>query len=507
MGKTKLSDGKGALNVSIPKLDLLIRGGTVIGGYGARTCDVGIRGGVIVGLDDLDDVETAETIDAGGMLLLPGVVDEHVHPIYLDDPAYISQVALMGGVTTLMHFAYAKPGESLLEKVRELHGQALGGSVDFTIHAGMFDPMSQVAEVPAVADFGVRTFKVFMAYAAQGWMTDDGGLAALFRAAREVDGLVMVHCENGVGIDALERDAKDGLLGTDPVDMISRSRPPVLEAEAVSRAASLAEAFDAPLFVVHVTSARALAALSEAQMRGVRVVGETCPQYLTLTASAMRRYGALAKIGPPLRTDADRRALWGGIQSGALQTIGSDHVPKKTPADREQPLLEAGFGAPQLETMLSVVYDEGVAGELISVQRLVQLMSEHPARVFGLWPRKGRIGLGADADLVVWDPSARRVLASDGHRTRAGYSLYAGREVVGAATAVIAHGRVMVRNGRLRDEAMIPEGRFLRTGPFDMFPARSFPTQPHVAPPQELVASATVAERNLSSVAWEASAQ
>jgi dihydropyrimidinase len=447
-------------------LDIIIRGGTVVSGAGLSRADVGIVGESVATVGDLSAQTAKRTIDATDLLVLPGVVDEHVHPVYLDDPAYISEVALYGGVTTMMHFAYAHPGESLLERVEDLRARSTRGAVDFTIHATMFDPANQISELPAVAATGVRTFKVFRAYQAQGWMTDDSNFVRVLRAVRDVDGLLLVHCENGSAIDLLEQDAAAGRLGDDPVLVVGRTRPPGLEAESVASTIALAAEFDTPLLVVHITSEHALEAFAYARRRSSGVIGETCPQYLLLTADAMREFGGLAKIGPPLRTARDCEALWEGIANGTIQTIGSDHVPKKTPADRDIPLLEAGFGAPSIETSLAVIYDAGVASGRISIERLVQIMSENPAKVFGLYPRKGAIRTGSDADMILWNPAARRRLGAASEHTRAGYSLYEGREVSGAPTAVISRGQVMVEDNQLVGEHH--RGRFLATGPFDM---------------------------------------
>jgi dihydropyrimidinase len=454
--------------------DLVIRGGTVVTGQASTRADVAIDGERIVAVGDLAGERGRDELDASDLLILPGVIDEHVHPVYLDDPEYISEVALHGGVTTLMHFAYAHPGESLLEQALALRDAAARGHVDFTIHASMFDAARQVEEISAVAATGIRTFKVFRAYAAQGWMTDAANFVRVLRAVRQAGGLLLAHCENGEAIDALEQDAREGRLRGDAAAIIGLTRPPGVEAESVASAIALATEFDTPLLVVHVTSAQALDAFAYGRERSGAVVGETCPHYLVLTEDEMRHRGALAKIGPPLRSAADNEALWHGIANGTIQTIGSDHVPKKTPETATTDLMSAGFGAPALETSLAVVYDAGVASGRITVERLVQLMSEHPARLFGLWPRKGAIQPAADADLVLWDPAARRRLGTAIEHSRAGYSLYEGREVSGAPVAVLNRGRVMVKDGEFVGEPQV--GRFLPTGPFDLSIGRPHPS-------------------------------
>lgn len=450
----------------ISELDLIVRGGTVMTPEGPRRTDVGIRAGRIAELGDLS-AAVGETVDADGLLVLPGAVDEHVHPTYRDPPGQTSLVGLHGGVTTTIHFAYAHPGESLLEEVNRLREEADGEALsDFSIHGGMFDAATQVEEIPAVVATGVRSFKVFLAYAAQGWMTTDADLVAVMRKVREHEGLLLVHCENGPAIDALERDAEAGLLEGSEAGLIGRTRPPLLEAEAVNRVATLAQMFGARLLVVHVTSRRALEAVAEVRRGGAELVAETCPQYLALTEDALLSRGALAKIGPPLRTDDDRDALWEGLRTGQIQTIGSDHVPKKGPEDADTPLLEAGFGAPSIETMLPVLYHLGVATGRISLERFVEITSENPARAFGLYPQKGAIAVGSDADLVLWDPEGRRTLGAEHEHTLAGYSLYEGWEVAGDIRAVIVGGVLAIEDHEATGRRTPGSGRFLPTGPF-----------------------------------------
>lgn len=446
--------------------DTLVEGGRLVSATGVHRADLAVRNGRIVAVGDLAMADATERVDASGLLVLPGAVDEHVHPIYLDDPRQTSIVAAFGGVTTVMHFAYAKPGESLRASVADLRAQAAAGSVlDFTIHAGMFDPATQLSEMAAVADDGVRSFKVFLAYGAQGWMTDDASLVAVLREATTIGGLTLVHCENGPAIDALEADARAGRLGDDPVTAMLATRPAVLEAEATHRTLALAEAFDADVLIVHVTNARALQMVRAARERGQRMAAETCPQYLTLTAAAVHERGALAKIGPPLRTLADNEALWAGLADGTLQCVGSDHVPKKHVDEDTGPLLEAGFGAPSIETMVSLILDGALEGRM-PLERVAAVTSTNPARLFGLAGRKGTLDVGADADLAIWDPAAVRRLGAADEHTHAGYSLHEGREVRGRLVLTLVGGRTVVRDGELVDDA--PCGRFLPTGPFDL---------------------------------------
>jgi len=456
-------------------LDLIVSDCLCVSSHDIRRQDIGIRQGQIVALGDLADADSAETLEASGLLALPGLVDAHVHPTYLDDPRDCSIAALCGGVTTMLFFAYARKGDSLLGAVHELRDAALSLSlVDFGLHATLFDPHVQAKEIPAVAAEGVRTFKLFLAYAAQGWMADDFALVEVMERISAVDGLLLAHCENGAAIDVLER----GVLTSGKPDgswALNATRPALLEAEAVNRVITFGDVFDCPVFVVHVTSAEALEVVRRARASGRKLAAETCPQYLALTASAVDQWGPLAKIGPPLRTESDRRSLWTGLRDRSLQTIGSDHVPKKTLAEASGSLREAEFGAPSIETMLAVVYDRGVAQGRISVTRLAELMSENPARIFGLWPRKGAIDLGADADLVLWDPDGTTVISAQQLHSRSGYSLYEGQRLTGKHVATLSRGRLMARDGDLVDDS--GSGEFLATGAGDLLrddPPRMF---------------------------------
>lgn len=447
-------------------LDLVVSDCEVVSSQDVRREDVGIRDGRIVALGDLSDADSKTAFDAGGLFALPGLIDAHVHPTYLDDPRDCSIAALCGGVTTMLFFAYAHKGEALIDAIRELRDAALGSSLaDFGLHATLFDAHEQLHSIPAVAELGVRTFKLFLAYAAQGWMSDDFALARVMQQVSSVGGLLLAHCENGPAIDILERRAVADGRADDP-SSLNETRPALLEAEAVNRLVTFAEVFDCPAFVVHVTSAEALDVVRRARSRGAAVAAETCPQYLALTSQALAKWGLLAKIGPPLRTERDRESLWDGLRDRSLQTIGSDHVPKKTPASGEDRFSEAGFGAPSIETMLSVVYDEGVARGRIPITRLVELTSENPARIFGLWPRKGAIELGTDADLVLWDPTGTSRIARDQLHSRAGYSLYEGRQLRGKHVATLANGRLLAREGHLVDESA--RGKLLPTAHGDL---------------------------------------
>jgi dihydropyrimidinase len=281
-----------------------------------------------------------------------------------------SRVAAYGGTTTLLHYAYARTGDSLVQKVEEMLEDGLAHSLlDFGLHGGMFEAPKQLQDVPKVFEMGVRTFKFFMPYIKQGWTTDDYHLIKGMDMLADLGGMAMVHAENGGAIDYMEDK--------------------------------------------YLTGPR------EAQEAGMPVYAETCPQYLTLTQEIIEERGALAKIGPPIRTAEDRAGLWDALAEGVIQVVATDHAPKHK--DIHGDFLEQPFGSPQIETLLPLVYDGGVNTGRISTVRLVQVLCENPARIFGLYPKKGTIAIGSDADMVVFDRTREFTIHAENQHSKAGY--------------------------------------------------------------------------------------
>jgi dihydropyrimidinase len=448
------------------RFDLLLTGGTVVTGTGIQRADVAIRGETIAAIaPGLPRDRATEVIDVSGRVVLPGVVDVHVHPVYLDSVEDCSLLAAYAGTTTVLHFAYARTGDSLLEKVEEMLADGLAHSrVDFGLHGGMFEAPRQVPEIPQVMELGVRTFKFFLTYLKQGWFTDDYQLIKAMDLLAERGGMAMVHAENGGGIDYLEDKYLRGQA--DSAAYFNISRPAALEEEAVFRSVRLAEVVDCPLYIAHVTAARAVDLIRREQAAGQRVYAETCPQYLTLTEEIIGERGALAKIGPPIRSADDRTALWCGLQDGTLQVVSSDHAAKAKDVDGD--FMEQGFGSPQMETLLPLVHDGGVNRGRISLVRLVQVLCENPARIFGLYPRKGTIAVGSDADLVVFDPGRAHTIAAENQHSRVGYTLYEGRTVLGWPEMSFQRGHRLLWDGKV----VAPAGRA------NFLPTFESPTEP-----------------------------
>jgi len=441
------------------KYDILFQKGLVVAGSGICKADVGIKGEKIAAVaPGLRQEDSNRTIDASGKYVMPGVIDVHVHPVYEDDMGGLSLTAAYGGVTTLIHFAYAKPGMKLIDTIKQYQEEGSKKSyLDFGIHGTLFDPASQIKEIPKAFELGVSSFKMFMAYAKLKWMTDDYHLAAAMDLIAECGGMAMVHAENGLVTDYLEdRSLK---RGEDQKKVFLRTRPDRLEAEAIFRAISIAAITRCPLYIVHLSTARGVVPLQQARAEGQTIYVETCPQYLTMTDVKLQKLGPLAKIGPPLRTEKDRLALWKAIQQGTIDTVASDHAPKAKKMD--DPFFESPYGSPQSETMLTVTYDEGVNRGKIKPNKLVQLFSENPAKIFGLYPKKGTIQKGADADLILFDPKQVHTIRHQTQHSGAPYTLYEGRRCKGKPILVMQRGKILIEDGEVKGRP--GKGNFLPT--------------------------------------------
>ena len=437
---------------------VLIQGGLVVAAGDVRRADILVEGESIARVEERLPDSVDRVIDASSRYVLPGAIDVHVHPVYLDDLSDSSISAAFGGVTTLIHFAYAKPGQGLGETLARFREEGEAGSVlDFALHGGLFDAEAQAGEIPEAIAQGVTSFKMFMTYAKLGWMTDDYQLIRVLDILGRAGGMGMVHAENGLATDYLqdrfideERDAMEAFVDT---------RPAILEAEAVHRAIAMAQVACCPLYIPHVSARLALDEITRAKMRGFRVYGETCPQYLNLTNDDLLRQGPLLKIGPPLRSEEDRNALWRGLAEGSIDTVASDHAPKDKRIDDD--FFTAPYGSPQVETMLPLLFHGSVAEKRMTLSRLVRVMCENPARLFGMYPKKGALEVGSDADLVIVDPEEAWTISHSTQHSNAPYTAYEGRRVLGRPILTMQRGEVVVESGELKGRR--GGGRFLRT--------------------------------------------
>lgn len=437
--------------------DLLLKNALIVGPRKIKKLDLAVRNGRIAGMaSDMRESRAKKVIDGTGKYILPGLIDVHVHPVYVDNIEDCSVSGAFGGVTAMIHYAFARPGMNLAEAVEQTIDEGRRTShTDFAVHGAMFDVKNQIQSLPRCVKMGVTSFKMFMTYAKQKWMTDDYFLAKGMDAIAQVGGLAMVHAEDGLAIDYLE----DKYRSRPQKEVYLKTKPGILEADAAFRAISLAEVTNCPLYIVHVSAGRTLGPIQWARARGRAVYTETCPQYLCLSDKDLQEKGPLAKIGPPLRTIRDNEALWQALKAGLIDVIASDHAPKDKKIGDD--FLEALVGAPSSETMFTVTHQRGVNEGRLDLCTLVRAMSETPARIFGLFPRKGILQKGSDADLVLFDPSSKRRIRQETQHSNAPYTLYEGLECLGAPEMVMQRGNIVVSGGELKSKK--GNGKFLPT--------------------------------------------
>jgi dihydropyrimidinase len=440
------------------KIDLVIRHGMLV--YPEKTLfgDIGISGGKIAKIGKPGKLRGAQIIDAEGRYVFPGLIDPHTHPVYLDNLEGLAHTAAWGGITTVIHYAYAKPGQSQLQIIKDWKKEAGETScIDFALHGGFFETLKQAGELPECFKEGVTSYKMFMAYAKLGWMTDDYALTRAMEIISRLGGMASVHAENGLAIDYIQ----DKLLAEN-ADFAARfleTSPDLAEAEAVFRAVYLGRLTKCPVYIPHVSSKETVDVMRFLRAKGVKVFFETCPQYLALTWDKLKKLGPLGKVGPAIKTQEDQDALWAAVREGLFDTFGSDHAPKdkKTGDD----FFKAAYGSPQVETMLSVIWHEGVNRGRIGPNDIVRLFAENTARIMGLFPRKGRLGIGADGDIVIFDPRENWKISAAGQHSHCAYTLFEGKEILGRVKTVISRGEPVINEGEFTGSKT--HGKFLPT--------------------------------------------
>jgi dihydropyrimidinase len=457
------------------EFDLVIRGGTVATAADVFRADVGVRGGRIAALAD-HLPRGATEIDATGRLVLPGGVDAHCHfdqpmsdgSVMADDFFTGTRAAACGGTTTVIPFACQMKGYSLRAAVQDYHARADGKAViDYAFHLIVSDPTEQVLgqELPALIKAGYTSFKIYMTY--DDLRLNDGQILDVLALARREGAMVMVHAENA---DCIAWLAERLLLAGDTAPRFhAASRPAIVEREATHRAISLAELVDVPILIVHVSGHEAIEQIRWAQGRGLRIYAETCPQYIALTADDLVRpgfEGAKCICSPPPRDKANQAAVWQGLESGVFQIFSSDHAPFRY-ADPKGKMVKgqsAAFtyvpnGVPGVETRLPILFSEGVAAGRLALTKFVALTATNPARMYGLYPSKGTIAVGVDADIVVFDPDKRVRLTNDLLHHNVDYTPYEGMQIIGWPAVTLSRGEIVWRDGAFT--AAKGRGRFL----------------------------------------------
>ena len=453
--------------------DTLIVNGRVVTAADTYASDVAISNGKIEAVGKgLSRENAKKVIDANGKYVLPGGIDVHTHldmpfggTTSADDFETGTRAAAFGGTTTLIDFAIQYKGQTLRTAFDSWMQKASGKAVsDYAFHCIITDlGAAQLEEMNALVREGVTSFKLFMAYPGV-FMLDDASIFKAFRATAKNGGLVCMHAENGSAIDVIVQQAL--AEGKKAPKYHALTRPTTAEAEACGRAIALAEMAGAPVYIVHMSYNDALEKVREARDRGLPVYAETCPQYLYLSLENMEApgfEGAKYVFTPPLREKWHQEKLWNGLKQDHLQVVSTDHCPfcfKEQKELGKDDFTKIPNGGPGIEHRMSLIYSGGVAKGRFSVNRFVELVSTTPAKLFGLYPRKGTIAIGSDADLVIFDPDRKHTISAKTHHMRVDYSMFEGIEVTGMPHIVLSRGNVVVERDKFLGRA--GAGEFIR---------------------------------------------
>ncbi|NDI35455.1 dihydropyrimidinase [Chengkuizengella sediminis] len=451
----------------------VIKNGTIVTATDTYKADILIENGKISMIGQQIELDGAEEVDATGNYVFPGGIDPHTHlempfggTVSRDDFETGTIAAAFGGTTTVIDFCLTNKGEPIANAIQTWHDKSKNKAViDYGFHLMIGEINENVLnELPAVIEEeGITSFKVFMAYK-NVLQADDETLFRTLVTAKELGALVMVHAENGDVIDYLTKKAlAEG--HTDPV-YHALTRPPEVEGEATGRAAQLTGLAKSQLYVVHVSCADAVEKITEARNKGIDIWGETCPQYLVLDISDLEKpdfEGAKYVWSPPLREKQHQEALWSALKNGQLQTLGSDQCSFDFKGQKD--LGKGDFtkipnGGPMIEDRVSILFSEGVKKGRITLNQFVDIMSTRNAKLFGLFPQKGTIAVGSDADVVIFDPLAERVLSAETHHMAVDYNAFEGMEITGEAVTVISKGEFVIKNKQFVGE--LGSGKYLK---------------------------------------------
>ncbi|MBT9548292.1 MAG: dihydropyrimidinase [Candidatus Sericytochromatia bacterium] len=458
-------------------MSLLIKNGRIVTAVDDYFADIFVEGETISVIGKNLDMPADQLIDAAGRLVIPGGIDPHTHmdmpfggTVSADDFETGTRAAACGGTTTIIDFAIQTKGKSTFEALDSWHAKAEGkAAIDYGFHMIITDmPEERIPEMTKLASEGITSYKLFMAYPGVLY-TDDGTIFRAMRKAGQDGTVICMHAENGIVIDEIIKEAlREGK--TDP-KWHGLTRPTRMEAEGVHRAISIAEVAGVPVYIVHLSSSDALDQVSMARQRGVPAFAETCPQYLFLDESYYFQEGfegAKYVMTPALREKWNQDKLWRGLRFGDLQSIATDHCPFCFKDQKHLGLhdfTKIPNGGPGVENRMSLVYNGGVVGGRISVNKFVDLTSTAAAKTFGLFPKKGTVAVGSDADLVIFDPERKETISINNphmHHMNVDYSLYEGFEVQGVAETVISRGKVVVeKNNYIGKKG---DGKFLKRG-------------------------------------------
>jgi dihydropyrimidinase len=449
---------------------IIIKGSRLVTESGVLPAELLVSNGRIEKISSQIDISgPVREIIAENMYTMSGVIDPHVHfelPAYnsvsSDDFYTGSCAAAAGGVTTFIDFAIPSRGQSMLNRINEKLDSAQKKSViDYSFHAQIINwDDKKFAEMSEIMDYGITSFKIFMP-ATQGWGLGDSGLFEALRSAAEIKGLIMVHAENGELADYFTNKLVSE--GKTSITDYPGARPGFIEGEAVVRACMLAQEAGAPIYVCHVSSAQAISELRELKRKGRDIFVETCPQYLLLAQDIFEKSeGYLFTCCPPIRAKEDSYGLWRAILEGNIDVIGTDHCPFKKEQKRavRDDFRKSPFGLPGIESSLSLLYTEGVVLREIDIMQLYKIMSLNPAKIFGLYPHKGTLKEGSDADIVIFNPEKKLNVRSNELYTNCDWSPYEGWSLEGYPEYTISRGEIIYENGKIKAEK--GRGKFLK---------------------------------------------
>jgi dihydropyrimidinase len=451
----------------------LIRNGRVVTAVDDYRADILIEGETVSTIGARLDMEADRVIDAAGKLVIPGGIDPHTHMELpfggteaSDDFRTGTIAAAHGGTTTIIDFAVQYKGQALSEGLDTWHAKAEGkAAIDYGFHLIVTDLEDErVPELYRAMDEGVTSFKLFMAYPGV-FLADDATIFRAMSAAGSRGGLICMHAENGIVINEIIKRAL--AEGRTAPKYHALTRPTIAEAEGVHRAIAISEMAESPVYIVHLSCADSLNQVREARDRGLPAFAETCPQYLFLSIEDYGEgfEGAKYVMTPPLREKWTQDELWKGLRTDDLQVISTDHCPFCMKEQKElgrDDFSKIPNGAPGVEHRMSLIYDGGVVKNRVSLNRFVELTSTAAAKMFGLFPRKGTIAVGSDADIVIFDPERVQTISASTHHMNVDYSACEGRKVQGTVETVLSRGRVVVENGEFKGKA--GDGQFLKRG-------------------------------------------
>src|SRR5213080_3045422 len=452
----------------------LIRNGHIITATDNYHADILIDDEVVSIIGAKLDMEADVTIEASGKLVIPGGIDPHTHmelpfggTTAADDFRTGTIAAAHGGTTTIIDFAVQYKGESLLQGVDNWHQKAEGKcAIDYGFHLITTELEDrQIEEMYTVMDAGVTSFKMFMAYPGV-FLVDDATIFRAMSAAGQRGGLICMHAENGIVINEIIKHAL--AKGHTAPKYHALTRPTVAEAEGVHRAIAIAEMAESPVYIVHLSCTDALNQVRQARDRGIPAFAETCPQYLFLSIDdydAPGFEGAKYVMTPPLREKSNQAELWKGLKMGDLQVISTDHCPFCMKEQKElgrDDFTKIPNGAPGVENRVPLIYNGGVVENRISLNRFVELTSTAAAKMFGLFPKKGTIAVGSDAEIVIFDPNAETTFGVENEHMNVDYSAYEGKTIKGTVDTVLSRGKVVIDNGEFKGKS--GDGQFLKRG-------------------------------------------